>query len=106
LIYAGTWRCHILPPSEPAVELLRAVDIRDRDDDDLQLHVDRSDLRLASVPLIDYIFRSCHLLFLLCILPNQKSLLNANFNGRTLPQMTSALSTALGNPKHRAAAYP
>src|SRR5262252_5362710 len=27
------------PPSEPRVELLRAVDIRDRDDDDLELHI-------------------------------------------------------------------
>ena len=29
------------PPPEAAVELLRAVDVRDGDDDDLELHVDR-----------------------------------------------------------------
>ena len=27
------------PPAEAAVELLRPVDVRDRDDDDLELHV-------------------------------------------------------------------
>src|SRR5712692_7761245 len=33
------------PPPEPPIELLRAVDIRDRDDDDLELHVDSRDAR-------------------------------------------------------------
>jgi hypothetical protein len=30
----------IEPPPEPPIELLRTVDIRDRDDDDFELHVD------------------------------------------------------------------
>jgi len=35
------------PPPEPPVELLRAVDIRDRDDDYFELHVNSRDARGA-----------------------------------------------------------
>ena len=45
------------PPPEPPVELLRAVDIRDRDDDYLELHVDSRDARVAGVVTTDFIFR-------------------------------------------------
>src|SRR5690348_14176961 len=33
------------PPSEPRVELLRAIDIRDREDDNLELHVNPRNTR-------------------------------------------------------------
>src|SRR6185312_5331210 len=35
----------VKPPSEAAVEFLRAVHVRDRDGDDLELHVDLRDTR-------------------------------------------------------------
>ena len=36
------------PPSELRVELLRAIDVGDGEDDDLKLHVNRSGLRVAA----------------------------------------------------------
>ena len=40
------------PPAEARVELLRAIDVGDRDDDDLELHVDRSGGGIFSRDLI------------------------------------------------------
>ena len=48
LEYAGAGRCNVLSPSELTVKLLRAGGIRDRDDDDLELHVNVSRVRLLS----------------------------------------------------------
>src|SRR5262245_28841140 len=60
LEYARAGRGNVLSPSELAVEFFCALHIRDRYDDNLQLHVNWGNLRLASVLFVDYILRSCH----------------------------------------------
>jgi hypothetical protein len=50
------------PPSDPLVELLRAVDIRNGDDDDLELHVNSRDARLRGFVDLDFIGHICHVL--------------------------------------------
>ena len=42
---AGARRRDVLSPAEPSIELRRALDIRDGDDDDLELLVDRASVR-------------------------------------------------------------
>ena len=51
------------PPTEPRVELLRAVDIRDGDDDHFELHVDPRDARVDTT---DYI--CAHSCLLCCVI--------------------------------------
>src|SRR5882724_13179725 len=63
-------RCRRRPRGH--AELLRAFDIRDRNDDYLKLHVDWRHLRVSGVVIADYIRRTCHLLFLLCVYLIQK----------------------------------
>src|SRR5215831_494505 len=62
LKHVGTWRRNILPPSEFAVKLLCAVDVRNRYDNDLKLHV-----HWRYLLALDYILRSCHLIFSFCL---------------------------------------
>jgi hypothetical protein len=50
------------PPPELRVELLRAVDIRNRDDDYFELHVDSRDTRVSGVVTTDFILQICHVL--------------------------------------------
>ena len=52
-------------PPEPPVELLRAVDIRDRDDHDLELHASFCDAGRVVTP--DFSPRICHILSVLCL---------------------------------------
>jgi len=64
----------IEPPPELAVELFRPLDIRDRNDDRLELHVDFGDVRLAGrLVTTAFLFEICHG-FLLCVHLSQKSL--------------------------------
>ena len=45
-IFAGG-AVNVEPPSDPLVKLLRAVDVRNGDDDDLELHVNSRDARVS-----------------------------------------------------------
>ena len=55
------------PPPKPPVELLRAVDIRDGDDDDLELHVESSDARNAG-RIVSMDFGGAHGCLLVCVI--------------------------------------
>jgi hypothetical protein len=80
-------------PPEPRVELLRAIDIRDWDNDDFEFHVDFRHARLAcGVVGLDSMRRICHVLSSFCvqlkffILPSSLwriSLLSVAKNGRS-----------------------
>src|SRR5271155_2446489 len=50
-IFAGG-AVEVEPPSDPLVKLLRAVDIRNGDDDDLELHVNSRDARVSCCVVI------------------------------------------------------
>ena len=54
------------PPPEPSVELLRAVDIRDGDDDQLELHVDFRGARVFGVVTADFLHQICHVFPPIC----------------------------------------
>jgi hypothetical protein len=54
-IFAGG-AVNIEPPSDPLVKRLRAIDIRNGDDDDLELHVNSRDARVSCcVVTMDFI---------------------------------------------------
>src|SRR5271167_1902104 len=65
------------PPPEPPVELLCAVDIRDGDDDDLELHVDS---RVSGVVTTVLILQSCHVFSSYAFTKSKCDLLNASVN--------------------------
>ena len=65
------------PPPEPPVELLRAVDIRDGDDDDLELHVDFRDARVLASLLRISVCSICHVLSSLCFSSESRSVMPA-----------------------------
>src|SRR6185437_3031516 len=67
LKYAGAGRRHILPPLESSVELLGAVNIRDRNYNNLKFHVDCRALRLVVPDIADCTRRTYHLRSLLRI---------------------------------------
>ena len=73
------------PPPEPPVELLRAVDIRDGDDDRLELHIDSRDA--SRVVSTDFIVWIGHLLssFTLTEIENQILWMRASIGRITSP---------------------
>src|SRR5215213_5716722 len=62
LDHARAGRRDVLPPPEPGVELLRAVDIGDGDYDYLELHVNSRDVPLAGVVSTAFNVQVCHVL--------------------------------------------
>ena len=65
-IFAGG-AVDVEPPSDALVKLLRAVDIRNGDDDDLELHVNSRDARLAGWSLARTPCVGFGMFFLLCV---------------------------------------
>jgi hypothetical protein len=62
LEYAGTGRRNVLPPTKPAIKLLRAFKIRHGQDDHLKLHVDGRDANLPHIITTDFIDYGCHVI--------------------------------------------